>query len=113
MASQPQNLLIQGGVVVDGAGAPAVRADVRVRAGLIAEVGPGLEAAADETVFEARGCQVTPGLIESHTHFDGTMWWQPGLEPLPGCGVTTVVMGKTVASPWRRCMRTRRCAPRW
>ena len=93
MESQPQNLLIQGGTVVDGTGAPAVRADVRVRAGLIAEVGPGLEAAADETVFEARGCQVTPGLIESHTHFDGTMWWQPGLEPLPGCGVTTVVMG--------------------
>ena len=93
MTRAAQNRLIRGGTVVDGANAPPLLADVRVRDGLIAEVGPGLEAAADESVFDAEGCQVTPGLIESHTHFDGTMWWQPDLEPLPGCGVTTVVMG--------------------
>ena len=86
-------LLIRGGSVIDGTGAPAFRADVRLRDGAIAEVAPDLEPAAGERVFDATGCYVAPGLIESHTHFDGTMWWQPDLDPLPGCGVTTVVMG--------------------
>jgi len=87
------NYLICGGTVVDGSGAAAFAADVRVRDGLITEVEPGLQPAENENVVDAAGCYVTPGLIESHTHFDGTMWWQPGLDPLPGCGVTTVVMG--------------------
>lgn len=87
------NLLIQNGTVVDGTGAPAITADVRIRDGLITELAAGLQPLSDETVVDARGCYVTPGLIESHTHFDGTMWWQPDFDPLPGCGVTTVVMG--------------------
>ena len=89
----PPALLIRGGSVIDGTGDAAYVADVRLRDGEIAEIGVQLEAAADERVFDASGCYVTPGLIESHTHFDGTMWWQPDLDPLPGCGVTTVVMG--------------------
>lgn len=91
--TQQDNYLISGGTVVDGSGAAAFAADVRVRNGLITDVAPGLQPAENETVVDATGCYVTPGLIESHTHFDGTMWWQPGLDPLPGCGVTTVVMG--------------------
>ena len=87
------DLLIRGGSVIDGTAAPAFRADVRVRDGVIAELGPDLEPEPGERVFDATGCYVAPGLIESHTHFDGTMWWQPDLDPLPGCGVTTVVMG--------------------
>ena len=79
-------MLIKGGKVVDGTGAPGFEADVRVADGLIAEVGAGLEPAAGEEVVDAAGCVVTPGLIESHTHFDGIMWWQPDLDPLPGCG---------------------------
>jgi N-acyl-D-amino-acid deacylase len=42
---------------------------------------------------DATGCFVTPGFIESHTHFDATMWWQNDLNPLPGYGATTIVMG--------------------
>ncbi len=85
--------LIRGGTVVDGTGAPAFLADVRIRGGVIREVAPGLEPLPGERVDDARGCFVAPGFIESHTHFDGTMWWQPDLDPLPGYGVTTVVMG--------------------
>jgi N-acyl-D-aspartate/D-glutamate deacylase len=44
-------------------------------------------------VFDAAGCYVAPGLIESHTHFDGPMWWEPEMDPLPGFGVTTSIMG--------------------
>ena len=57
------------------------------------EVGANLKAAADERVVDAAGCIVSPGFIESHTHFDATMWWQPDMDPLPGYGVTTVIMG--------------------
>ena len=93
MGSSESGVLIQGGMVVDGTGAPSRIADVRIRDGLITEVGEDLDCGPEERSVDATGCYVTPGLIESHTHFDGTMWWQPDLEPLPGCGVTTVVMG--------------------
>lgn len=93
MDAQATHFLIKGGSVVDGTGATAVGADVRIRDGLIEEIAPDLTADSGEVVVDATGCYVTPGLIESHTHFDGTLWWQPDLQPLPGCGVTTVVMG--------------------
>jgi len=87
------NLLLRGGTVVDGTGAPAREVDVRVRNGLIAEIGAGLEAAARERVIDARGCYVTPGFIETHNHFDAPMWWTPTLDPMPGYGVTTSING--------------------
>ena len=93
MTHTAEPLLIQAGTVVDGTGASAIRADVRLRDGKIAEVGARLALAADEAVFDASGCSVAPGFIESHTHFDGAMWWQPELDPLPGYGVTTTIMG--------------------
>jgi len=93
MRDTTRDRLIQGGLVVDGTGAPAFRADVRIRDGVIAELAPGLAPAPGERVDDALGCYVAPGFIESHTHFDGTMWWQPDLDPLPGYGVTTIVMG--------------------
>ncbi len=86
------DILIKGGTVVDGTGAPGFAADVRVKAGMIAEVGPNL-VAAGERVIDAKGCYVTPGFIESHTHYDASMWWQPDLDPLPGYGATTMVLG--------------------
>jgi N-acyl-D-amino-acid deacylase len=86
-------MLIKGGSVVDGTGAPAFKSDVRVKDGLIAEIGQNLTAAAGERVIDAAGCIVSPGFIESHTHFDATMWWAPDMDPLPGYGVTTSIMG--------------------
>ena len=88
------DLIVRGGTVIDGTGAPAVKADVRVRDGVIAEIGTNLKpAGANERVFDATDCYVSPGFIEAHTHFDGTMWWQPDMDPLPGYGVTTSIMG--------------------
>ncbi len=91
--SQPENLLIRGGMIVDGTGADAYPADVRVHEGRITAIGADLASNPDERVIDARGCTVAPGFIESHTHLDGVMWWQPDLAPLPGNGVTSVIGG--------------------
>jgi N-acyl-D-aspartate/D-glutamate deacylase len=86
------NLIVRGGTVVDGTGAPGRAADVRVRDGVIVEVAAGL-APDGEREVDARGAVVTPGLIDSHTHYDIEMFWDPTLDPLPVYGITTIVMG--------------------
>ena len=86
------DILIQNGTVVDGTGAPAFAADVRIKDGMIAEVGQSL-APDGERIIDATGCYVSPGFIESHTHYDASMWWDSNLDPLPGYGATTLIMG--------------------
>lgn len=86
-------VLIRGGTLIDGSGAPGYAADLRVENGVITQIAQALEARPGETVHEAAGCIVAPGFIETHTHFDGTMWWEPELKPLAGFGATTVIMG--------------------
>jgi N-acyl-D-aspartate/D-glutamate deacylase len=92
-AEMDNGFLIKGGVVIDGTGAPAFGADVRIRDGVIAEIGQSLSREGRERVIDASGCYVTPGFIEGHNHFDGPMWWTPSLEPMSGYGVTTSING--------------------
>lgn len=56
-------------------GAAAV--DVLVRGGVIAAMGPGLVADPAMTVEEGGGALLLPGLVESHTHLDKTLWGLP------------------------------------
>jgi N-acyl-D-aspartate/D-glutamate deacylase len=86
------DLLIRGGSIVDGTGAPSRRADIRVRGGRIVEVASDL-AAGDEAEIDASGAVVTPGFVDGHTHYDPSLFWDSGCDPLPGHGVTTVVTG--------------------
>jgi N-acyl-D-aspartate/D-glutamate deacylase len=85
--------LIKNGIIVDGTGAPAFEADLRVRHGLIAEIAPDIKPEGRERVVDAKGCYVTPGFIETHNHWDGGIWWIPTLDPLPSYGSTTTVNG--------------------
>jgi N-acyl-D-aspartate/D-glutamate deacylase len=86
------NLLIRGGTVIDGRGTPGRQADVRIRQGRFAEIGPEL-AGAGEPEIDARGALVAPGFIDCHTHYDPSLWWDPLVDPMPQHGVTTVVTG--------------------
>jgi N-acyl-D-amino-acid deacylase len=86
------DVLIQGGTVVDGSGGGSYFADVRIRDGVIVEIGPDLTADG-ETVIDAQGALVTPGFVDSHTHYDLEMFWDPTFDPLPTYGVTTTIMG--------------------
>ena len=86
-------ILIKGGTVVDGSGAPSFAADVRISGGRITEVAQNLQATKGERVVDAEGCYVAPGFIETHNHWDGGVWWNPNLEPLPAYGATTSING--------------------
>ncbi|MGH9086074.1 MAG: N-acyl-D-amino-acid deacylase family protein [Acidimicrobiales bacterium] len=84
-------LVIRGGTVVDGTGAPAQTADVAVDGGRITEV--GRVTGAGERELDADGLVVAPGWVDIHTHYDGQVTWDPELTPSSWHGVTTVVMG--------------------
>ena len=83
-------LVIRGGTVVDGTGAPRRTADVAVDDGAVTAVGD-LGPAVEE--IDAAGLLVTPGWVDVHTHYDGQITWDPLLSPSTHHGVTTVLMG--------------------
>src|SRR4029079_2957795 len=84
------DLLVRGGTVVDGTGAPAREGDVRIRDGVVTEIGAGL-APDGETVVDASGAYVAPGFIDCHTHYDPSLWWDPLTDPLAHHAVRTEV----------------------
>jgi N-acyl-D-amino-acid deacylase len=84
------DIVIRGGTVVDGTGAPGVRTDVGIKDGRISEIGDGLSGA---QVLEADGHVVAPGFVDIHTHYDAQVFWDPALTPSCFHGVTTVVAG--------------------
>jgi N-acyl-D-aspartate/D-glutamate deacylase len=85
------DLVIRGGLVVDGTGAAPRIADVAVDGGLVTAVGriPGKGV----KEIDAQGLLVTPGWVDIHTHYDGQATWDAQLSPSCWHGVTTVVMG--------------------
>jgi N-acyl-D-amino-acid deacylase len=84
------DIVIRGGTVFDGSGAPGRVADVAISDGLITEIGPNLRGARE---LDASGCAVAPGFIDVHTHYDAQVFWDPALRPSSYHGVTTVVAG--------------------
>ena len=94
------DLLIRGGMVVDGSGAPARRADVGITGDRIRAVGD-LASATAATVVDATGRVVTPGFIDVHSHAG------PGLataalkhgRPVLAQGITTVFVNPDGGGP--------------
>ena len=85
------DLVIRGGIVVDGTGAPRRVADVAVNGERVTAVEPDVGRGRRE--IDARGLLVTPGFVDVHTHYDGQGTWDPYLTPSSWHGVTTVVFG--------------------
>ncbi len=85
------DLIIRNGTVVDGSGNARVAADIAIDGDRITAIGK-ITGDAKRTI-DARGCLVTPGWVDVHTHYDGQATWDPILAPSSWHGVTTVVMG--------------------
>ena len=92
----PFDLILRGGRVVDGTGAPARSADVGIRAGRIAAIGNLSGAAAKETV-DVTGLVVAPGFVDVHTHADDIAR-RPDASNFARMGVTTIVAGNCGSS---------------
>lgn len=86
------DLVIRGGKILDGTGAPARDGEVCIRGERIAHIGDrGGESAA--RILAVDGLVIAPGFIDVHSHYDGLL-----LSPKPnasavGQGITTVVIG--------------------
>jgi N-acyl-D-aspartate/D-glutamate deacylase len=84
------DIVIRGGTVVDGTGAPGYPADVGITGGRIGEIGPGLTGTRE---LDAGGQVVSPGFVDIHSHYDAQVFWDPALTPSSHHGVTSVVAG--------------------
>ncbi len=89
------DLLIRGGTVVDGTGAPRRPADVGVLGDRILAVGDltGVDGNSTATVIDAIGRVVTPGFIDPHGHSDGSLFLDGALSSHLRQGFTTQLSG--------------------
>jgi N-acyl-D-aspartate/D-glutamate deacylase len=85
------DLVIENARVFDGLGNPPVTGGVAVEGGRIAAVGQDLGAARER--IDAHGLALMPGIIDTHTHYDAQITWDPMANPSPALGVTTLIMG--------------------
>ncbi|MGC8795314.1 MAG: D-aminoacylase, partial [Bryobacteraceae bacterium] len=92
------DVLITGGRVVDGTGAPWFRADVGIRGDHIAAIGR-LDGAEAPLRLDARRLTVAPGFIDIHTHARRGIFHTPTAENYVRQGVTTLVEGQDGSSP--------------
>jgi N-acyl-D-aspartate/D-glutamate deacylase len=86
------DILIRGGLVIDGSGAPGEIGNIAIDRGRITALAPAADATASK-VIDAAGLAVTPGFIDIKTHSDFTLPINPGAESKVRQGVTTEIIG--------------------
>ncbi|HET7096514.1 MAG TPA: D-aminoacylase [Casimicrobiaceae bacterium] len=90
--SDTSAIVLRGGTVIDGSGAPGVGADIRIEGERISDVRPKVDARGAR-VIDVAGRVVAPGFIDVHTHDDQIVLSNPDMLPKVSQGVTTVVTG--------------------
>ena len=85
------DLVVRGGIIVDGTGGTPFEGDVAVDGDAITAVGEVSERGHEE--IEAQGAVVTPGFVDLHTHLDAQIGWDPDMTSITWHGVTTALLG--------------------
>src|SRR3989339_1783889 len=88
------DVLIQRGRYFDGTGGPSAIRDVAIKDGRVLKVSADpLDAAQAARVIDATGQWITPGFLDTHTHYDAEVIVSPSLSDSVRHGVTTVLVG--------------------
>jgi N-acyl-D-aspartate/D-glutamate deacylase len=87
----PFDFAIRGATIYEGSGMPAFIGDLAIEGSRLVEVGGRVGRARRE--FKAEGLAVAPGFIDSHTHMDAQVLWDPMVTSSSYHGVTSVVAG--------------------
>ena len=99
-ATAPYDLLITGGTIVDGTGAPGYAGDLALRGDRIVRVArERLPAAAATRVIDATGLVVAPGFIDLHAHLDPLLRL-PDAQSHVRQGVTTALGNPDGGGAW-------------
>ena len=87
------DLVIRGGMVVEGTGVPRYKADVAIKDGRVAMISGNIRAGGAKEL-DAGGCIVAPGAIDLHTHYDAQLNWDPYCSLSGWFGVTSLTIGQ-------------------
>ena len=87
----PYDVIVTGGLIVDGTGRKAFGGDIAIEDGRVVAVGDVSGTAA--RTIDADGQVVAPGFIDAHTHYDAQLLWDATANPSTMHGITTVLMG--------------------
>jgi N-acyl-D-aspartate/D-glutamate deacylase len=91
-SDEPYDLIIRGGLLVDGSGLPRRRVDVGIRSGRVARLAH-LDGIAAREEIDAIGAIVAPGIVDIHTHYDPQVTFDPYATMSCFHGVTTILAG--------------------
>jgi N-acyl-D-amino-acid deacylase len=91
------DVIIRGGVLLDGSGRDGPTSDVAISAGKISAIANGISGRGTEEI-DARGMIVCPGFVDLHSHGDGNLREDPRMESLVRQGITTIVVGQDGSS---------------
>src|SRR6516225_1829004 len=86
------DVLIRGGLLIDGSGAEGRSSDLAIRAGQIAAIGTDLTGEAAK-IIDADGLAVAPGFIDIKTQSDFTLPINPKADIIVNQAVTTEIVG--------------------
>ncbi len=89
------DVIIRGGMIIDGQRTPRYRGDIGIKDGRVQAITGigGLDRKSAAREIDADGLVVAPGFVDLHTHYDAQIFWDPYCTTSGWHGVTSVVIG--------------------